>query len=356
VRRTEPLPDLEQLREHALEHGIEHLGIAPAAILERARTALHTRKAQGLHAGMQFTYRNPDRSTDPNQAVPGARSIIVAARSYLADEDPPRPPGIQARVARYAWVDHYEPLRVGLREIARRLRRSGERAVAYADDNALVDREAAYLAGLGWFGKNANLLVPGAGSFFVLGSIITTAEYPISTPVADGCGSCRRCLDGCPTAAIIAPGVVDANRCLAWLLQQPGTFPHQYREALGDRLYGCDDCQEVCPPTVRLGHRRTVHLGTRAAAWVEAIELLHATNDELIARHGSWYLANRDPRWWRRNALIVVGNSGDTSDPRVAVTLQRYRGSDDEILAETADWASRRLGLIPSGPDTDSTS
>jgi epoxyqueuosine reductase len=346
MRRLEPLPTFGELTDHARRHGIEHLGVAPADVLERARAALHERKASGLHADMQFTYRNPDRSTDPRRAVPGARSIIVAARPYLADEHPPRPEGAQARVARYAWVDHYEPLRTGLREIARRLRRSGERAVAYADDNAIVDREVAYLGGLGWFGKNANLLVPGAGSFFVLGCIITTADYPVSTPVADGCGSCRRCLDGCPTGAIVAPGVVDANRCLAWLVQQPGTFPVEYRTALGDRLYGCDDCQEVCPPTVRLGTRHTVHLGERARAWVDVLDLLDASDEELIARHGAWYLADRDPRWWRRNALIVLGNTGDPGDDRIRRTIERYRGHIDPILSEHAEWAAQQLGLV----------
>ena len=183
----------------------------------------------------------------------------------------------------------------------------------FADDNSIVDREVAYLAGIGWFGKNANILIPGAGSCFVLGCVVTTAEYPVDKPVADGCGSCRRCLDGCPTGAIVAPGVVDANRCLAWLVQQPGTFPVEFRATLGDRFYGCDDCQEVCPPAVRLGappHRS--HVRRRAPqAWVDVLDVLDATDEQLIERHGRWYLADRDPVWWRRNALIVLGNIGD---------------------------------------------
>src|SRR5690606_1591912 len=160
-------------------------------------------------------------------------------------------------------------------------------------------REVAYLGGLGWFGKNANILMPGAGSFFVLGSVVTTAEYPVAEPVADGCGGCRRCLDGCPTGAIVAPGTVDANRCLAWLVQKPGTFPVEYREALGDRLYGCDDCQTVCPPTVRKGLRIGPPPGAEPAevqAWVDVLDLLEADDATLLERHGRWYLADRDPR------------------------------------------------------------
>lgn len=343
MRHPDPLPTFDELVELAAARGVAHLGVAPATVLERARAALFERKASGLSADMQFTYRNPERSTDPTRAVPGARSVIVAARSYRTDHDPPRPPGPHARVARYAWTDHYQPLRDALRTIATRLTDAGERAVVFADDNSIVDREVAHLGGLGWFGKNANILLPGAGSFFVLGCVVTTAEYPVSTPVTDGCGTCRRCLDGCPTGAIVAPGVVDANRCLAWLVQRAGTFPVEHRSALGDRLYGCDECQEVCPPTVRLGGRRTVAVTPDAQPWVDVLDLLDATDDELLDRHGRWYVAERAPRWWRRNALVVLGNIAEPGDERARGTLDRYRAGSDPVLAEHAEWAIRQL-------------
>ena len=348
MRHPDPLPTWDEIVDLAARHGIAQVGVAPAGVLERARRALHERKAAGLDAGMAFTYRNPDRSTDPSRSVPGARSIIVAARPYRAVEEPARPPGVQARVARYSWVDHYAPLRLGLREIATRLKAADHRAVVFADDNAIVDREVAHLGGLGWFGKNANLLLPGAGSYFVLGCIVTTAAYPTAEPVPDGCGTCTRCLDACPTGAIVAPGVVDARRCLAWLVQAPGTFPVEHREALGDRLYGCDDCQEVCPPTVRLGDRHRIRLepdGEPVQAWVDVVELLSATDDELLERHGRWYIADRDPRWLRRNALIVLGNTADPGDPSVRATLGRYRDHEDPMLREHAEWAADRLGV-----------
>ena len=345
MRRPDPLPTWDELVELAGAHGIEHLGVAPATVLERARTALDDRKAAGLHADMGFTYRNPERSTDPQRAVAGAMSVIVAARPYRLADEPERPAdSVYASVARYAWDDHYTPLRTGLREIARRIRRADHKAVAFADDNSLVDREVAYQGGLGWFGKNANLLVPGAGSFFVLGSVVTTAEYPPGEPVADGCGGCRRCIDACPTQAIVAPGVIDANRCLAWLVQRPGTFPVEHREALGDRLYGCDDCQTVCPPSVRLGPRLAAGAASHEQAWVDVLDLLDTDDATLLERHGRWYLADRDPRWWRRNALLVLGNAGAADDPRVRATLGRYAEGDDELLAEHAQWALARLG------------
>jgi epoxyqueuosine reductase len=220
--------------------------------------------------------------------------------------------------------------------------------VVFADDNAIVDREAAWLGGLGWFGKNANLLLPGAGSWFVLGCVVTNARLPVSTPIADGCGPCRRCLDACPTQAIIAPGVVDARRCLAWLLQRPGIMERQYRVALGDRLYGCDDCQEVCPPTVRLGGghpAQPVAKTTEVQAWVPVLDLLDLSDDDIMQRYGRWYIHRRDPRWLRRNALVVLGNIGSGAHHRTAATLARFLTPDaDPMLMAHAIWAAARLG------------
>src|SRR5204862_1872140 len=146
---------------------------------------------------------------------------------------PPPPEGPAGRVARYAWTDHYAALRDALRVVATRLKGDGWRAVVVVDDNSLVDREAATRAGLGWYGKNTNVLLPGRGSWFVLGSVITDAPLPAATErAADGCGSCRRCLPACPTGALVAPGVLDARRCLAALVQAPGPFPVELRVAL----------------------------------------------------------------------------------------------------------------------------
>jgi epoxyqueuosine reductase len=347
VRRPDPVPSIEDVRAVLAEAGITHVGITTVEVLADARAELFRRRSEGLHGDMEFTYRDPERSTDPLRAVVGARSVIVAAKPYLTDTDPSRPgaaAGPQARVGRYAWVDHYAPLRVALRDVAKRIRRADHRAVAFADDNSIVDRAVAHRAGLGWYGKNANLLLPGAGSWFVLGSIVTTVEYePTPHPVPDGCGTCVRCIDACPTGAIVAPGVIDANRCISWILQKPGSIPDEYRAAIGDRIYGCDDCQDACPISVRLGRRNTIELDERADAWVDAIELLDATDEWIDDRYGHWYVTNREFRWVRRNALVVIGNVGDPSDARVQRVVEHYRAHIDPILAEHATWAAERL-------------
>ncbi len=328
------------------EAGADRVGVTTAEPFARARAAIESRIAAGYADEMQFTFRNPQRSTTPTMSVPGARSIIVAARSYytIDDEHDGGDSGvvIPARVARYARRDHYEPLREALRAAAARLKRDGHRATVFADDNSMVDREVAWRAGLGWYGKNANLLLEGLGSWFVLGCVVTTAQLATTErEVDDGCGACRRCIDSCPTGAIVEPGVVDARKCLAWLVQKPGTFDVAFRDALGTRIYGCDDCQEVCPPSRRGAIDRSER-GDRAS--VDALEVLAAPDAEVLRIAGGWYVADRDPRWVRRNALLVVGNSGVVHDEVVSL-LARYINGDDALLAEHARWAAGKLGV-----------
>ena len=334
----------EELRAAGLGAGLDAVGAARAEPFLDARRHLVERKAAGLHGGMHFTYGNPEGATDPASVLPGARSLVVGARSYRAAV-PAAPAGAVGRVARYSWRDHYEALRTALTVVATRLEEHGHAAVVLVDDNRLVDREAAVRAGLGWYGKNANVLLGTHGSWFVLGSVVTDAVLPPAIPVADGCGTCARCLPACPTGALVAPGVLDARRCLAHLLQAPGDFPDEFRQALGDRLYGCDDCQVVCPPN-RLEDRRQPPPAADAddEAWVPVLEVLAATDEALLARHGRWYVPRRQPRYLRRNALIVLGNVGDGADPDVEAALRKALADPDPMLRSHARWAAERLG------------
>ncbi|CAN5729725.1 tRNA epoxyqueuosine(34) reductase QueG [soil metagenome] len=334
----------DQVRATGLAAGLGAVGMAEATPFAGTRAELERRKVAGLHGGMQFTYRNPQRSTDAAATLPGVRTLVVAARGYRRQPVPtgPAPAG---RVARYAWEDHYAALRCGLDAVAAVLAEEAWEARVVLDDNALHDREAAYRAGLGWYGKNSNLLLPEQGSWFVLGSVLTDAPLPTArAPEPDGCGPCRRCLDGCPTGAIVAPGVVDARRCLAWLVQAEGPFPREFRVALDDRIYGCDDCQEVCPPNRRAAQRPAPDAGPGAEPTVDLLGLLAATDTELLARHGRWYVPRRDARYLRRNALVALGNAARESDEAVLATLRRYLADPDPLLRAHATWAARRLG------------
>ncbi len=330
--------------------GLAAVGVASAEVLQPARSVLQLRKEAGLAGEMQFTYRNPERSTDPSRVIPGARSIVAGAWSYGRWRRPePRSGSLPGQVARYSWHDHYHDLEQALQPLADELTAQGYRAKIVADTNALVDRNVAWAAGLGWYGKNANLLLPGAGSWFVLGAIVTDAELePTGPPMADGCGSCSQCIDDCPTDAIVAPGVVDATRCLAWIVQAGGSIPHRYRAAIGSRIYGCDDCQDVCPPN-RAADREASGTGDgplaeRERSWVEIEWLLTADDDQITARHGRWYIADRNVDFIRRTALVALGNTATPATPGVEALLQRHLGHQQILLRAHAIWAARRLG------------
>lgn len=340
--------DLHQLGQQA---GLFSLGVASAEPLLRARTHIHDRIERDLINGMQFTFRNPERSTTPSLTVEGAQSIIVGTRSYFVPDSDQPEASMSARIARYAWVDHQEELKKSLRVVMKRLRDDGHRAVVFADDNSIVDREVAHRAGIGWFGKNANILLPGAGSFFVIGCIVTTAQLPLATPVDDACGTCTRCIPACPTDAIAAPGVIDANRCLSWLLQKPGVFDVRFREALGNRIYGCDDCQTSCPHTQRWSVPVTLSSAPRTSLDVEWI--LTASDHDLMEAVDGWYVHDRNPVWVRRNALIILGNVADPRSPEVVSLLQTYLLSPEPVLRAHAVWAAARLGLLALLPASD---
>jgi epoxyqueuosine reductase len=302
---------------------------------------------------MPFTFRKPARSTDPESLLPGAASLVVGATSYLRV-----PPGYEhgageseqagaslGRIARYQWRDHYEPLRDGLYAVSAELRAAGWRTRIVADDNSLVDREAAVQAGLGWYGKNCCVLLPGQGSWFVLGSVVTDAPLvAATTKVADGCGTCSRCLPACPTGAIVAPGVLDARRCLAWLVQAPGDFPEQFRAALGDRIYGCDDCQEVCPIN-RKAERTSPPPSAEAdsAPWVQLVRLAMSSPAEVLAEFGRWYLPGRDADVLRRNAFVALGNVGEPGDATVMAAIAHGLNDPNPIIVRHALWAANRL-------------
>lgn len=365
-------PSVDDLRAVGTAAGLHRVGVASAEPFAATLTDLLDRRERGLHADMQFTYRNPARSTDPSRTLPDVASLVVGARAY------PPPPGAGppstgasgttshralGRVASYVVGDHYGALRAGLDAIAERLTSAGFRARVLLDDNALVDRAAAHRAGLGWFGKNANLLLDDIGSWVVLGSVLTDAPLPPDPgPVADGCGSCTRCLDGCPTGAIVEPGVVDARRCLAWQLQARGELPAELRVPLGDRLYGCDECQVVCPPSrrpIRSGwHGPPDPVAPTTASALDVVDLLGLDDGELLAAVGRWYIADRDPDVVRRNALVVLGNVAPlpVGDDVVEV-LDRYLRHPSALLRAHATWAARRLGrpelLAPVEADPD---
>ena len=333
-----------ELIEIGHRHGLEKVGFCTADVFEDVRSDLFDRRERGLHATMQFTYRNPERSTDPSRALDDARTLVVGALSYRRRAEPNETTRPEARIGEYVWEPHYDRLRAALGEMGERLAADGHRSRVLVDDNALVDRAAAHRAGIGWWGKNSNLLIPGKGSRFALGSLVTDADLGVpGEPEPDGCGPCRRCIDSCPTGAIVADGVIDSNRCLAWLVQADGVFPVEYREALGDRIYGCDECQATCPPN--LAHDRSEPAPTTTGTvTVDLNEMLELGDAELLDRFGTWYIPRREPRYLRRNALIALGNVATPDDGQARSAVARMLASADPIERAHAVWTASRLG------------
>ena len=178
-------------------------------------------------------------------------------------------------------------------------------------------------------------LVPGAGPWVLLGSIVTDAKLSADPPMRRDCGTCDACIPACPTGAIVAPGVLDARRCLAAIAQAPGSIPEEFREAMQDRLYGCDDCLSACPP----GHR-ALREAVGPDGRVDLVELLASDDRTLRERFGRFYIPHNDVRHLRRNALVALGNTGG----RAAIgVLAGYAGSRDPLLREHAMWALGRL-------------
>ena len=352
-----------RLLEIGHDSGLDACGFCAAHPFEQARAALEEGRRAGRAAGMQFTYRNPARSCDPRRSLDGARSLFVGAKAYARQPPSKRRGGdgrLRGSVAMYSWTDHYPVLRDALGQVAAHLEAEGWRAKVLADDNALVDRAAAVRAGLGWYGKNTNVLLPGKGSLFVLGSVVTDAPLETSEPeaatlqspatltpgkVADGCGGCRRCIEACPTGALDGEGHLDARLCLAWLLQAPGMFPRELRVAAATRIYGCDDCQDACPVN-RTALRRDAPPPAEetAVGEVELLGILAADDAELMERFGRWYIPRRDPAHLRRNALIALGNSGDPGAPEVARALSGALRHPAAMVRAHAVWAAARLG------------
>jgi epoxyqueuosine reductase len=326
----------QELERLAAELGLDAVGAAPATPYSETERHIRDRRGRGLFADMRFTTAEPEISCHPERLLPGARSVVSAALCYYADGPEPRPG--EGRLPRYTWWDAYAELRVKLEELGRRL---GGSYRVLVDANQHVDREAAARAGLGFYGKNTMLITRRHGSWVVLGTLVTDAELEPSPPLVADCGSCTLCIEACPTGALDEPGTVDANRCLSWSTQRSGPIAPEQRGHLGDVVYGCDICQDVCPWNRGIEKRRAgAAPPADAEPVVSLVDWLESDPSELRRRYERLYVARNDGRHLQRNALVALGNTGG---PEHRELLERHARSDDELLREHAMWALDRL-------------
>ena len=305
------------VKRRAMELGFAGVGIAT---LERNRHAddLDRWLAAGYAGTMTYLHRQASRRKQPQRILPEAKVAVVTLTNYFHATDPGDPglaPGVRVgRVAQYAWSADYhrvvgrrlELLASAIREVA-----PGAATRCYLDAGPVPERELAVRAGLGWIGKNMMLIHPELGSFTFIGVILTDAELAPDLPFdADRCGTCRRCLDACPTEAFVAPGVMDARRCISYLtIEHRGEFTDAEREMLGDWVFGCDVCQDVCPWNVKFARASDdPDLAPRPdLAAPDLLALLEMDRDTFARRYGDTPFKRPGHRGMRRNVTAVLG-------------------------------------------------
>ena len=329
----------EALQRIADELGLDVVGAAAVAPYDETERHIRERRARGLFGSMRFTMARPEVSCHPETLLEGARTVVSAALCYYAPA--PEPADGEGRLPRYAWRDHYALLRERLDALGLRL---GGAYRVLVDANQHVDREGAARAGVGFYGKNTMLITRRHGSWVVLGTLVTDVEIESSPPLDLDCGDCRLCIDACPTGALDEPGVLDSTRCLSYWTQTADEIPDDVMDALGDRVYGCDICQEVCPWNTGVEKRRAAEpLPVDAQPTVSLADWLTRTGEDLTAELDRLFVPGNDAGWLRRNALVALGNDpgGDRAlaesfldDPEPAIRTVARRAA--ARLAERA--------------------
>lgn len=347
VRLTAP-----EVKRQAAAAGFDLCGIAPASGHPEL-LFLTSWLDRGYAAGMEYLHRSAARRADVREILPSARSVVCLATVYNVDRpySVDRPDPGEAAVARYAWGDDYHV--VIERRQAALLAWMAERAgdgfdgKAYVDTGPVQERVYAQRAGIGWIGKNTCVISPAAGSWLFLSEIICNVELEPDVPALDGCGRCTRCLDACPTGALVEPGVLDANLCVSYLtIENKTAIAGEHRDAIGAHAYGCDICQEVCPWN---GSHRTA--SSPDPAWqpragldgARLIDLWRRSDDELRALLKGSAMKRAGVRRLRRNLAVALGNSGD---PQAVPALASHDAPtcSDPLVEEHVRWAVEKLG------------
>jgi len=350
---TDPAPLKAALVEAAHAHGFDAVGVTRPDAIPQAPERLQQFLAAGAHGDMDWMATTATRRGSPSALWPNVRSIIMLGMNYGQSDDPLAI--LQRRdrgaISVYAQGDDYhEIIKPRLKALARWLTAQAGGDVqagmkVFVDTAAVMEKPLAAAAGLGWQGKHTNLVSRELGSWLFLGAIFTTLELQPDAPEADHCGSCRACLDVCPTAAFPAPYRLDARRCISYLtIEHKGAIPRELRSAMGNRIYGCDDCLAVCPwnKFAQAGHE--AKLAARDALTTPRLADLAALDDAAFRRLFAKSPVKRTGRdRFVRNVLIAIGNSGDRS---LAADAERLLTDPSPLVRGAAVWALARL--LPS--------
>ncbi len=341
----------EAVKSIALELGFDRVGVTSAEPFEQAEAVALERVRGGLMDGLPWYHEaRVRRGARPIDILPGARSIIAVAMSYYApDESPPgEPPALRGSVARYArGRDYHGVMQRRLKQLARSLSERAGRPVqakVYVDTGPMQDRAVAERAGVGWFGKNTNVLTPGLGSWTVLGQIVTDLDLEPDAPMKKTCGRCTTCIDDCPTGALIAPYVLDNTRCISYLtIELRGPIPRSLRPLVGDWVFGCDICQDVCPVNRKAQPTRepAFRTGEHGFAAMDLLPLLSMTESQFAERFAGSPIRRAKYQGLLRNACVALGNIGDARAVPALADALRHNSS---LVRGHAAWALGAIG------------
>lgn len=341
----------EVVRAAAAEIGFDAVAFTAASPAESDGAFLSDWVGAGKAAGMGWLGRDPARRARPTSLLPEARTLITLGVSYYEEEPTPPPAGPAGRVARYAWgEDYHAVIEWRLEELRDRLRLAfgpGVISRPAVDIQPLLERAFARRAGLGFVGKNTNLIRPGGGSFLFLADLLVNLELPPDGAVPQGCGACTRCQDACPTGALDTPFELDARLCVAYhTIENRGAIPRELRPRMGRWVFGCDDCQDVCPFNARAAARRWPEFSSRRGPgpWLGLADLLRLDSDEAFrVRFRGTSILRAKRAGLVRNACVASANGGAAE--RLADLLdERLRRDTDPVVREHAAWALGRAG------------
>jgi len=343
---TEPLT--QRIKTQGTALGFDLVGISPVQAPAHDESFSEWLR-RGYHGEMAYMPRTAGKRLHPGEFLPWARSVVSVALNYNTPYTREREKeGIRGWICRYAWGDDYHAvMQAKLEQLLDYVREEtgpGVQGRIYVDAGPVMDREVGARAGIGWFGKNTNLLSMKVGSFFFLGELFLSLALEYDRPIRDRCGQCRLCLDACPTNAFVGPYVLDARRCISYLtIELKGPIPHELRPLMGTHIFGCDICQDVCPYNTKVKPTREQAFHPREGLHApELIPLLSLTEAEFKARFARSPILRAKRRGFLRNVCVALGH---LKRPEAAPALANTLRQDPEALVRAhAAWALGRIG------------
>jgi len=334
-------------RKRALEEGFDLVGFSEPARMEVEEDALLSWLGNSYHASMEWMERYGEKRIDPARLVPGCRSVVSLLMNYWSGENRADRSSLSDVASFARGRDYHKVLGSGLKRICAWLDgEAGGSSRWFVDTGPVLERAWAMRCGIGWIGKNANLITGRFGSWVFLGEILTTVEIePDEGPHPDRCGTCTACIDACPTGAIVEPGVVDSNLCISyWTIEHRGAIPVELRPGMGSWIFGCDDCQSSCPwnrsfartvPPEKFARREDL-------SGVDPAEILGMDETSFRERFSGTSLMRAGWKGMRRNACVVLGNGGAVEHvPLLTETLE----DPDPVIRAHAGWALEKIGV-----------